>query len=72
VPHTGESQRNLIPADPSHEEEAAEYLPEPLEVLASAIALPHPEKVQAGTKAVNKRGLGYGGEDAYFYAWGPK
>ena len=39
----------------------------PLAVSASAVALPHPEKVGAGhPKAVNRKAEGWGGEDAYF------
>lgn len=34
---------------------------------AAATALPHPEKAAAGLKGVNRKGGGYGGEDAYFY-----
>eukprot|EP00887_Chlorella_sp_A99_P001051 scaffold14.g1051.t1 len=40
----------------------------PLHVSASGISLPHPEKVAAGQRAKNKKGLGHGGEDAYFYS----
>ena len=29
-------------------------------------------QVQRGTRAVNRKGFGYGGEDAYFYCWGPE
>ncbi|KAL4854234.1 putative protein phosphatase 2C 55 [Chlorella vulgaris] len=39
----------------------------PLHVEAAATALPHPEKAAAGLKGVNRKGGGYGGEDAYFY-----
>lgn len=39
----------------------------PIVVAASAMAVPHPEKVADGRRAVNRRGGGYGGEDAYFY-----
>ena len=67
----GESERNLIPADQSHEA-IAEYLAEPLEVAVSAVSLPLPEKVRAGKRAVNQRGFGFGGEDAYYYSWGPR
>lgn len=38
----------------------------------SAVSVPLPEKIKAGKKAHNRRGYGYGGEDAYFYSWGPK
>lgn len=67
----GESERNLIPADAS-QEAIAEYLAEPLEVSVSAVSVPLPEKIKAGKKAYNRRGFGYGGEDAYFYSWGLK
>ena len=29
-------------------------------------------QVQRGKRAVNRKGFGYGGEDAYYYAWGPR
>ena len=29
-------------------------------------------QVQNGKRAVNRKGFGYGGEDAYFYTWGPR
>ena len=39
----------------------------PLAPEVSAVALPHPEKAAAGQKGLNRRGFGYGGEDAYFH-----
>ena len=46
---------------------APRRLATPLAVSASAVALPHPEKVGAGhPKAVNRKAEGWGGEDAYF------
>lgn len=46
---------------------APRRLATPLAVTASAVALPHPEKVGAGhPKAVNRKAEGWGGEDAYF------
>jgi protein phosphatase PTC7 len=46
-------------------------LDEPLVVHASAVSVPHPDKVQKGARAVNKKTIGYGGEDAYFCTAGP-
>ncbi|EFN56907.1 hypothetical protein CHLNCDRAFT_144584 [Chlorella variabilis] len=31
------------------------------------MAIPHPEKAAEGHKGLNRKGYGYGGEDAYFY-----
>lgn len=45
-------------------------LPVPLEVRASGIAIPHPDKVKAGTRGENHRHSGLAGEDAYFCAPG--
>eukprot|EP00889_Picochlorum_renovo_P001840 jgi/Picre1/28870/NNA_004266.t1 len=68
------TERNLIVAadhrdthrsslhDPAHR------LTQPLLVDASGYSMPHPDKVRAGTKGMNRKGMGYGGEDAYFYA----
>ena len=62
-------QRNLIPCErldlpATHLTD----LEQPLVVQASAIAVPHPEKVHGGIgKAVNQKKTGWGGEDAYFY-----
>lgn len=66
------NQRNLIPCQrldlPAT---SLNDLEQPLVVQASAIAVPHPEKVNGGAgKAVNKRKTGWGGEDAYFYTCG--
>lgn len=66
------NQRNLIPCQrldlPASNLKDLEH---PLVVQASAIAVPHPEKVNGGIgKAVNKKKTGWGGEDAYFYTSG--
>ena len=64
--------RNLIPTENLGLEKAARFLlPEPLSVSYGAISLPHPEKIaDGGPKAVNRRSIGWGGEDAYFCASG--
>ena len=47
--------------------QALQPLAVPLAMAASAVALPHPEKVGAAhPKAVNRKAKGWGGEDAYF------
>ena len=66
------NQRNLIPCQrldlPASNLKDLEH---PLVVQASAIAVPHPEKLNGGIgKAVNKKKTGWGGEDAYFYTYG--
>ena len=66
------NQRNLIPCQrldlPATD---LKDLEKPLVIQASAIAVPHPEKVHGGIgKAVNKKNTGWGGEDAYFYTIG--
>jgi len=38
-----------------------------VKVKASGMAIPHPDKVLKGSKAMNKNGRGHGGEDSYFY-----
>lgn len=44
---------------------------EPVQVSASALAIPHPEKVmKQKLKGVNQQGSGYAGEDSYFYCEG--
>ena len=73
----GCEERNLIPADHHHDVTRSSItdpdrtLRSPLRIEASGIALPHPEKVQHGTKGVNRKGLGHGGEDSYFYSKNP-
>lgn len=66
----GSLERNLLPcavvAQP--EEDVAS---QPVEVAASGIAIPHPDKIARDhIKGVNKKSFGYGGEDAYFYCHG--
>ena len=67
------NQRNLIPCERSDlPAPRFQDLEKALTVQASAIAVPHPEKVHGSTgKAVNKKKTGWGGEDAYFYTTGP-
>lgn len=64
--HAGVMERTLTASEVRPVE--APLPPEqPLAVSASAVALPHPEKVGAGhPKAVNRKHEGWGGEDAYF------
>lgn len=71
----GSEERNLIAADPRRDISRSSLhdpthlrITRPLQVEASGIALPHPEKVQHGVKGVNRKGFGHGGEDSYFYA----
>jgi len=71
----GCEERNLIAADPHRDMSRSSLhdpshlrITRPLQVEASGIALPHPEKVQHGAKGVNRKGFGHGGEDSYFYA----
>lgn len=61
--------RNLIPTDVPYLEKTSTgfLLPEPLSVSYGAVSLPHPEKLaDGGPKAVNRKSVGWGGEDAYF------
>lgn len=69
--YVGETVRNLIPTH-AEAEHIAEYLAEPLEVLTASMVVPHPEKVTPNSKARIHRDFGYGGEDAYYCAWGPR
>lgn len=62
----GPKQRNLIPCCVVKRPEAL-HMGLPIAVAASAMSVPHPEKVADGRRAVNRRGEGHGGEDAYFY-----
>lgn len=41
-----------------------------VDIKASGMVIPHPQKVQQGIKAQSRNGRGLGGEDAYFYAFG--
>lgn len=60
-------ERNLLPA--ANEMQPAYH--EPVNVNASGMAIPHPDKVkQSGAKGVNQKGHGFAGEDAYFYCSG--
>lgn len=68
----GDHERNLAPAvvrPSSHSMKEPSYnlLGAPLHPEVAAVALPHPEKASAGQKGLNRKGYGYGGEDAYFY-----
>ena len=70
----GAEERNLIPSDGHRDitrsslHDPSHRITRPIMVEASGIALPHPEKVQHGSKGVNRKGFGHGGEDSYFYA----
>ena len=66
------AERLRHPASTSRLQESIQLLEQPLVVHASAVSVPHPEKVRDGTtKAVNKRHHGFAGEDAYFSTSGP-
>ena len=63
-------ERNLIPCAAVHLQEAMaeKLLEQPLSVHASGISVAHPEKARdPNARAVNRKHLGWGGEDAYFY-----
>ncbi|PNH10786.1 putative protein phosphatase 2C 55 [Tetrabaena socialis] len=62
----GPLERNLIPIAPE------DLVPgQPVAMAASGVAVPHPDKVKFdGSKGVNRKGFGHGGEDAYFYCHG--
>lgn len=69
----GDHERNLAPAvvrTSLHSMREPNYnlLGAPLHVEVSAMSLPHPEKAAVGQKGSNRKGFGYAGEDAYFYA----
>lgn len=64
----GCQQRYLEPCVEARAADAP--LAEPLAVVTGAAALPHPEKVEAGAKAVSRRHEGWAGEDAYFCSAG--
>ena len=69
-------KKNLMVADEHkdtqrsslHDPSPTDRLTQPLQVSASGFAIPHPSKVRSGIKGVNKKGVGHGGEDSYFYA----
>ena len=66
------AEHQHLPASTSRLQESIQLLSQPLVVHASAVSVPHPEKVRDGTtKAVNKRHHGFAGEDAYFCTSGP-
>ena len=67
-PVPGCQQRYLEPCVEARASNAP--LAEPLAVVTGAAALPHPEKVEAGAKAVSRRHEGWAGEDAYFCSAG--
>ncbi|KAK9837982.1 hypothetical protein WJX74_008994 [Apatococcus lobatus] len=63
-------ERNLIPCGAVHLQEAIaeKLLEQPLSVHASGMSVAHPEKAKdPNARAVNRKHLGWGGEDAYFY-----
>ena len=64
----GCQQRHLEPSEDHAAGDAP--LAKPLAVATGAAALPHPEKVEAGARAVSRRHEGWAGEDAYFCATG--
>jgi protein phosphatase PTC7 len=51
-----------------HDPSPADRLTQPLQVSTSGFAIPHPSKVRSGIKGVNRKGMGHGGEDSYFYS----
>ncbi|GIL80853.1 hypothetical protein Vretimale_9436 [Volvox reticuliferus] len=62
----GPLERNLLPVAPEDDLTA-----KPVQLSASGVAVPHPDKVKHdGAKGVNRKGFGHGGEDAYFYCSG--
>ena len=74
LPPAGDHERNLSPAVVRHSMREPGYrlsnvpLGAPLCPDTAATALPHPEKAAAGQKGESRKGYGYAGEDAYFYA----
>ncbi|KAK9827711.1 hypothetical protein WJX81_003442 [Elliptochloris bilobata] len=66
--HRGCQQRHLEPSEDLIAGDAP--LAKPLAVATGAAALPHPEKVEVGARAVSRRNEGWAGEDAYFCAAG--
>lgn len=61
-----QAERNLFPCLEPEKRDSIALLERPLTVESSAVVLPDPRKVKQGMRAVNRRGFGYGGEDAYF------
>lgn len=47
-------------------------VPAPEQVATAGLVVPHPEKVTPNSKARIHRDFGYGGEDAFYCAWGPR
>ncbi len=75
VPHVGHVsgalERNLIPRTAELQMSSIKEEVQPVQVSASGVAFPHPEKViKNKVRGVNTRSFGYGGEDAYFYCHG--
>ncbi|MEW5318281.1 MAG: hypothetical protein WDW38_009514 [Sanguina aurantia] len=62
----GPLERNLLPTIATQ----ATTAPAPVSVTGAGMSIPHPDKVKQGVKGVNRRGYGYGGEDAYFMTQG--
>lgn len=68
------TEKNLIVAGDHRDihrsslHDPADTLTQPLSVDVSGYSMPHPDKVKSGVKGMNRKGMGYGGEDAYFYA----
>lgn len=62
----GPLERNLLPAIATQ----LSAIPAPVRVTGAGMSIPHPDKVKQGVKGVNRRGFGYGGEDAYFITEG--
>ena len=61
------NQRNLAPCERGDLPIKLQDLEKPLVIQSSAISVPHPDKVHGSAgKAVNRKKLGWGGEDAYF------
>ena len=42
------------------------------QVATAGLVVPHPEKVTPSSKARIHRDFGYGGEDSFYCAWGPR
>lgn len=67
--HEGPLERHLVLSSVESDNSKI-FNPKPVKVLASAMAIPHPEKLKAGVKGRNNRCKGRGGEDSYFYKYG--
>ena len=64
--NAGPLERNLLPVAAD-----AVEVGQPVQVAASGVAVPHPDKVKYDAiKGINRKGFGHGGEDAYFYCLG--